>query len=282
MSIMTIAEIGLNHNGSIDIAKKLIDVAKMNGCSAVKFQKRNVLSVYSKEELDTPRESPWGRTNREQKFGLEFGSIQYDQIAKHCEQIGIDWLLSAWDMESLDFAESYSPKYHKVASCMLTDQKFLEKLAGLRQNTANPYVILSTGMSTEKQIDKAVDLLGGSLFGILHCTSTYPTNPSEMNLKYIENIASTYPHLIAGFSNHYSGILWVPLAIAMGAKILEFHITLDRTMYGSDQASSIEPDGVKRLMESVRLSEQMLGTGLKEVYPSEIPIAKKLRKRCDF
>lgn len=281
-NVYVIAEIGLNGNGSVDLTKKLIDVAKDNGVDAVKFQKRTINKVYTQQELDTPRESPWGTTTRQQKEGLEFNRDQYDQIDQYCREVGIDWFMSAWDMDSLDFAESYQPKFHKVASALLTNRPFLEKLASLRGDTADSYVILSTGMSTEKQIDTAVDVLGQSLHTILHCTSTYPTKPEEMNMRYIETLASRYPFAEIGFSNHYSGVLWAPIAVSLGARMLEFHITLDRTMYGSDQAASIEPDGVKKLMEAVRLSQQMIGNGIKEVYDSEVPIIKKLRKVSSF
>ena len=281
--VKIIAEIGINANGSVDIAKELIDVAADAGCDYVKFQKRDIDLVYTKEELDAPRESPWGKTNRDQKRGLEFGIDEFNQIDVHCARRNIGWFVSPWDVNSVDFIQTHFPHvpYHKVASALLTNRSLLEKLAG----TGKP-IILSTGMSTETQIKQACDVLGSSLSVLMHCTSTYPTKPEEMNLSFIRKLvderdASSRSYSI-GFSNHYSGLLWVPLAIAMGAEMLEFHITLDRTMYGSDQAASIEPEGVTKLVEHARLAEIMLGSGQKRVYDSELPIIKKLRRTIDF
>lgn len=288
--IITVAEIGINHSGSVELAKKLIDVAASAGCDYVKFQKRDIESVYTKEELDAPRESPWGKTNREQKMGLEFGLEQYKEIDEYCKSKGIGWFASAWDLKSVDFLEQNFPDmpFHKVASALLTDKKFLEKL----RSTGRP-VILSTGMSTVDQIVEACKILGNSLHTVMHCTSTYPTKPEEMNISYIKALIArtkqftwftdvTKNPVRVGFSNHYSGLLWVPLSIAFGAEMLEFHVTLDRTSYGSDQAASIEPDGVEKLMGMIDVSLKMIGDGSKQVYESEKPIAKKLRKVSDF
>lgn len=287
--VKVVAEIGINANGSVEIAKKLIDVAADNGIDYVKFQKRTIDLVYSKEELDAPRESPWGTTNRQQKEGLEFGLEQYREIDLHCMRRHVKWFVSPWDPQSIDFIEQNFPNvpYHKVPSALLTDKPYLERLKA----TGRP-IILSTGMSTDHQIKSACLTLDHSLACLMHCTSTYPTKPEEMNISYLRTMDPNdddnfgnyvYGNEIElGFSNHYSGLLWVPIAITLGAKMLEFHITLDRTMYGSDQAASIEPDGVKKLMEHVRLTQQMLGDGVKRVYPSELPIIKKLRKRQDF
>jgi N-acetylneuraminate synthase len=281
--VKLIAEVGINHNGSIENAKKLIDVAVTSGCDYVKFQKRDINAVYTQAELDAPRESPWGKTNRDQKLGLEFDYDEYQQIDEYCKSVGIKWFASCWDTNSIDFIEKYFPHvpYHKVASAMATDQAFLQKL----RVTGKP-IILSTGMMNSEQIKKAINILGDSLSVLMHCTSTYPTKPDEMNMSYIHTMGSEaasygYKYDI-GFSNHYSGLLWVPLAIAYGAKYLEFHITLDRTLYGSDQAASLEPDGVEKLADYVRITKLMMGDGKKHVYDSELPIIKKLRKVTDF
>jgi len=283
--ITTIAEIGINANGSVELAKQLIDVASSAGCDFVKFQKRDVENggCYTKEELDAPRESKWGTTNRHQKLGLEFSLKQFNEIDEHCKSKNIQWFASAWDIQSVEFLETNFPSlpYHKVASALLTNKRFLEAL----KETGKP-VIISTGMSTEKQILCACEILGDNVDTILHCTSTYPCKPEEMNLSYIttlirERTFYQKSHRI-GFSNHYSGIAWASAAIALGAEVLEFHITLDRSMAGSDQASSLEPNAVKKICEYARLIPQMLGDGRKTVYSSELPIIKKLRKVSDF
>jgi N-acetylneuraminate synthase len=284
-----IAEVGINHNGDIELAKRLIDVAADARCDFVKFQKRTIDLVYTKEELDAPRESPWGTTNREQKFGLEFTSAEYDEIDRHCRTRGIGWFASCWDVESVGFMDRYDVDHHKVASALLTDTRLLAAMAMSGRGT-----ILSTGMSTVREIRHAVETLGSSLECIMHCTSTYPTVPDEMNLSVIDTMVcerlilhgsadaqkncEVPPGVLVGFSNHYSGLLWVPMVVALRAQVLEFHVTLDRTMYGSDQAASIEPEGVKRLVEHVELAERMLGDGFKHVYDSELPVKKKLRK----
>lgn len=283
--VVVIAEVGINHNGDIDIAKRLIDVAIETGCDAVKFQKRNVDLVYSSEELDKPRESPWGTTNRDQKEGLEFHMDEYDWIDDYCHDMGIEWFASCWDPDSVDFMKRYSRvKYHKVASALLTDDELLRDM-----KTSGKNVILSTGMSSVSQVSHAINVLGSSLDTVLHCTSTYPTEPDEMNLSVIQRMREGILFDVAGgckipagvrigFSNHYSGLVWVPMVVALGARVVEFHITLDRTMYGSDQAASIEPDGVRKVVENIRLAEKMLGTGVKRVYDSELPIMAKLRR----
>lgn len=283
--IILIAEIGINANGSLDIAKKLIDVAKDAGCHYVKFQKRDVENggCYTKDELAAPRESPWGKTNRDQKLGLEFNVDQYKVIDAYCKQRGIGWFVSCWDEPSLELMEANFPDmpFNKVASALLTNEPFLRRLKA----SGRP-VILSTGMSTEPQWQRALDILDDSVAAIFHCTSTYPCKPEEMNLSYVakmcrERDLSSRDYQV-GFSNHYSGISWAPLAVTLGATMLEFHITLDRTMYGSDQSSSIEPEGIKKLASLVGVARKMLGDGKKVVYASEVPIAKKLRKRQDF
>ena len=269
-----IAEIGINHNGDIDLAKELIDTAHDSGCDAVKFQKRDVESVYSAEELDKPRESPWGTTTREQKHGIEFNMVEYKELEEYSDKKGLDFIVSCWDSNSLQEVEdNLNVKYHKIASAMATDRSFLQKL----NNTKKP-VILSVGMCTDEEVDAAVNILDNVEY-ILACTSTYPTKEEEVNLNYITTLKEKYPNLSVGFSNHYNGLAACVGATALGSECLEFHITKDRTMYGSDQVASIE--SVNELLVSVRKIEKMLGDGKKVVYESEVPIAKKLRKVSD-
>ena len=266
-----IAEIGINHNGDIDLAKELIDRTQEPGCNAVKFQKRDIDSVYSKEELDKPRESPFGTTTREQKEGIEFSIEEYKELESYSESKGLDFIVSCWDSVSLDLVEEHlDVKYHKVASAMATDKEFLEGL----NKTGKP-IILSTGMCTEEEIDAAINILDNVEY-VLACTSTYPTKEEEVNLRHITTLKEKYPNLKVGFSNHYSGLVACIGATALGAECLEFHITTDRTMYGSDQIASIE--SVNELMVNVCKIEKMLGDGKKVVYDSERPIIEKLRK----
>ena len=266
-----IAEIGINHNGDINLAKELIDMAQTSGCDAVKFQKRTVEEVYSTEELDKPRESPWGTTTREQKHGIEFNITQYKELEEYSNEKGLDFIVSCWDLDSLQEVEdNLNVKYHKVASALATDRDFLEAL----HYTGKP-IILSTGMCTDEQVDAALKILKHTEY-VLACTSTYPTKEEEVNLNYINTLKEKYPYLSVGFSNHYNGLAACIGATALGAECLEFHITKDRTMYGSDQVASIE--SVNELMVSVRKIEKMLGDGKKVVYDSEVPIAEKLRK----
>ena len=266
-----IAEIGINHNGDINLAKELIDMAQTSGCDAVKFQKRTVEEVYSTEELDKPRESPWGTTTREQKHGIEFNIVQYKELEEYADERGLDFIVSCWDLDSLQEVEdNLNVKYHKVASALATDKEFLEAL----HYTGKP-IILSTGMCTDEQVDAALKILKHTEY-VLACTSTYPTKEEEVNLNYINTLKEKYPYLSVGFSNHYNGLAACMGATALGAECLEFHITKDRTMYGSDQVASIE--SVNELMVSVRKIERMLGDGKKVVYDSEVPIAEKLRK----
>lgn len=270
-----IAEIGINHNGDIEIAKKLIDLAKKSGCDAVKFQKRDIDSVYSKEELSSLRESPWGTTFRQQKEGLEFSIEQYKELESYSESHGLDFIVSCWDLKSLELVEkNCNVKYHKVASCMITDKSFLMAL----NNTKKP-IILSTGMSTEKEIDKAISILDNVEY-ILACTSTYPTKDEEINLNYINTLKSKYPNIKVGFSNHANGMIPSFGAAALGSECIEFHITLDRTMYGSDQSASLE--NVEELVSGIRKMETVLGDGIKKVYETEKPIMSKLRKTNDI
>ena len=227
--------------------------------------------VYSTEELDKPRESPWGTTTREQKHGIEFNIVQYKELEEYADEKGLDFIVSCWDLDSLQEVEdNLNVKYHKVASALATDRDFLEAL----HYTGKP-IILSTGMCTDEQVDAALKILKHTEY-VLACTSTYPTKEEEVNLNYINTLKEKYPYLSVGFSNHYNGLAACIGATALGAECLEFHITKDRTMYGSDQVASIE--SVNELMVSVRKIEKMLGDGKKVVYDSEVPIAEKLRK----
>jgi len=270
-----IAEIGINHNGDIDLAKELIEMAKKNDCDAVKFQKRDIESVYTEEELNQSRVSPWGTTNRQQKEGLEFSIEQYKVLEKFSNDLELDFIVSCWDVKSIDLVESnLNVKYHKVASALLTDKSFLSKL-----NSTGKPIIISTGMSTDQEIDEALKILNNVVY-VLACTSTYPTVDQEINLNYLKTLKQRYPNYKIGFSNHASGLIPCFGAVALGSECIEFHITKDRTMYGSDQAASIE--NVNELMSGIRKMEIVLGDGIKTVYESEKPILKKLRKKNDI
>lgn len=268
-----IAEIGINHNGSMIYAKNLIDQAFESKCHAVKFQKRDIESVYSQEELDRYRESPWGTTNREQKEGLEFSIEQYKELYSYTKNLGMDFIVSCWDRKSIQLIEdNLDVDYHKVASALVTDEEFLKDLV----DTGKP-IILSTGMSTEEQVDNSVRILSKNLEYILACTSTYPSSIDELNLRYIQTLKNKYPNFKIGFSNHYSGFEASFGAVALGAECIEFHITEDRTAYGSDQAASIQDS--KKLVHGIFNMEKMLGDGIKVVYDSELPILNKLRNK---
>jgi N-acetylneuraminate synthase len=268
-----VAEIGINHNGDLAIAKKLIDVAYTAGCDFVKFQKRTVEDVYTEEELNKPRESPWGETTREQKFGLEFEAKEYNQIHDYCMN-KVGWFASPWDIRSIHFLLHYRPSYLKIPSALITNKEFLEEC-----RSVNVPLIMSTGMSDLHMIDEAIDVLGKeSIEYILHCTSTYPTDPGEINAACLGWLKLRYPWAKIGFSNHYPGLKAMEIAMTFEAEMIEFHLTLDRAMVGSDQASSIEPQGLFKLMESKKLIERMLGDGIKTIYESEVPIAQKLRR----
>jgi len=266
-----VSEIGINGNGDIKLAKELIDKSYVSGADAIKFQKRTIDLVYSKEELDKYRESPWGTTNREQKEGLEFSIEQYIELEKYTREKEMDFIVSCWDLNSVDLIEKHlNVDYHKVASALMTDKDFLEKL----NETGKP-VILSTGMSSLEEIKKAIVILNNVEY-VLACTSTYPTKKSEVNLKSILTLKELFPNHKIGFSNHYNGLLACHGATAVGAECIEFHITKDRAMYGSDQAASIE-DSIN-LIKGIRAIEEMLGDGEIKIYDSEKPIAEKLRK----
>lgn len=267
-----IAEIGINHNGDLEIAKRLIDVAVSAGCDAVKFQKRTVDVVYSPEELAAPRENPFGPTNGDLKRGLEFGLDEYRALDMYCKQQNIDWFVSCWDEGSVDFVEQFNPPCYKIASASLTDDNLLRHT----RKTGRP-IILSTGMSSVDEIDHAVEVLGKTDLIILHATSTYPAQYDELNLAVIPWLAKKF-EVPVGYSGHETGLASTIAAVALGASVVERHITLDRSMWGSDQAASLEPTGLTKLVRDIRLVESAIGDGKKVVYEREIPVMKKLRR----
>jgi N-acetylneuraminate synthase len=273
MSIFIIAEIGINHNGDISITKDLIRTAKEAGCDAVKFQKRTLDLVYPSEELDKPRKSPWGTTNRQQKEGLEFGQQEFEQIDIYCKTLGIEWFASAWDLESQKFLNQFKLKYNKVASAMIVDENLLAVVAAEGRHT-----FISTGMSTLEEIDRAVQIFkeNNCPFELMHCVSTYPMEDTDANLNCIRMLRERYDCNI-GYSGHEVGLAISYAAAALGISSLERHITLNRSMYGSDQSASIEPAGLKNLVGAVRKIELAMGDGEKRILKSEVPIAKKLR-----
>tara|TARA_B100002051_G_C16745279_1_gene647157 strand:- start:5473 stop:6303 length:831 start_codon:yes stop_codon:yes gene_type:complete len=273
MDLFIIAEIGINHNGDLEIAKKLIDMAKDTGCNAVKFQKRNIDNVYDQEMLKSHRESPWGSTQREQKEGLEFNENDYDEIDKYCKDKDIEWFASAWDIDSQNFLKKYDCRYNKVASAMLTYLPLLNAIADEGKHT-----FISTGMSTYDDIDNAVEIFNSKecAFTLLHCVSTYPCIDDDCNINVINTLKEKYNCPI-GYSGHETGILPSVLAVAMGAVVIERHITLDRTMYGSDQSASIEKRGLELLVRDCRSVKSMMGDGEKTFSSKEKAIAEKLR-----
>lgn len=267
-----IAEIGINHNGSVDLAKKMIDIAVTTGCDAVKFQKRTIDVVYTKEELAKERKSVFGNTNGDLKRGLEFGLDEYKEIDKYCKEKGILWFASCWDEEAVDFIEQFDVPCYKVASASLTDDKLLKHT----RSKGKP-ILLSTGMSTMAEIEHAVKILGKEDLVIYHCTSTYPSNAEEMNLKAIQSFKDKFKCPI-GYSGHERGVTPSVLAVALGANSVERHITVDRTNWGSDQAASLEMAGLYHMVRDIRQVPDLLGDGKKIVYPREIPIIEKLRR----
>ncbi len=267
-----IAEIGINHNGSLELAKKLIAAAVVAGCDAVKFQKRTVDVVYTPEDLARPRENPFGSTNGDLKSGLEFERAEYAEIAAYCKSNNILWFASAWDEASVDFLEQFDPPCYKIASASLTDDNLLKHHLKYQRP-----IVLSTGMSTLEQIDRAVEILGKDNLIIMHCTSTYPSQPAELNLRTISTLKQRYG-LPIGYSGHETGLSASIAAIALGACAIERHITLDKTMWGSDQSASVESQDFIELVRNIRTVETALGDGVKRVYDSEVPILKKLRR----
>ena len=267
-----IAEIGINHNGSVNLAKQMIDIAVTSGCDAVKFQKRTVDIVYTKEELARERKSIFGNTNGDLKRGLEFGEKEYKEIDKYCKKKGILWFASCWDEKSVDFIEKFNPPCYKIASASITDDKLLKYI----KSKGRP-ILMSTGMSTMKEIRHAVSIVGEDNLVLYHCTSTYPTNANEANLKVIQNLKKEFTCPI-GYSGHERGLTPSILAVALGAVSVERHITVDRTNWGSDQAASLEMAGLYHMIRDIRQIPQLMGDGKKVVYKSEEPIIEKLRR----
>ena len=274
MSIFVIGEIGINHNGDVEIAKQLIDVAKTAGADAVKFQKRTIDLVYTKEMLDSLRESPWGTTQREQKEGLEFGLDEYKEIDAFCKEKGIEWFASAWDLESQNFLKQFDCKYNKIASAMIVYEDLLKDVASEKKHT-----FISTGMSSVKDINKAVEIFrkANCPFELMHCNSTYPMDDKDANLNCIKTLRERYKCNV-GYSGHEVGLAISYAAAALGITSLERHITLGRSMYGSDQAASVEPAGFVQLVGAVRKIPEAMGDGVIQVNEKEVPIAKKLRQ----
>ena len=269
-----IAEIGINHNGDVDLAKELIRRSADAKVHAVKFQKRTIDLVYTKEMLDSPRESPWGTTQREQKEGIEFGQKEYDEINSYCEEKGILWSASSWDVESQKFLRQYDLPFNKAASAMLTHKKLLETIASEGKHT-----FISTGMSLYKDIDVAVEIFErlGCPYTLLHCVSTYPCKDEDCNINMLTTLQKMYPDVAVGYSGHEAGVIPSLLSVTFGAKVIERHITLDKDMYGSDQSASIELEEFKFLVLESRKVVNTLGTGQKIFLNHEIPVAKKLR-----
>ncbi len=301
--VFIIGEIGINHNGDLAIAKKLIDASIEAGVNAVKFQKRTVPVVYTKEELDKPRDVPANiisnaikrkvlspeavkrlaesnlteTTNGDLKWALEFTKDEYAEIDRYCKEKGITWFASPWDEESVDFLEQFDPPCYKIASASLTDAHLLKYI----RSKGRP-VLLSTGMSTMEQIRKAVEILGEKDLVILHCVSTYPAEHKDINLKVIHTLEEEFPNIPVGYSGHERGVQVSVAAAVMGATVVERHITLDRAMWGSDQAASLEPKGMELVVRDIRTFEESHSDGVKKVLPEEEPIIKKLRRKSDF
>lgn len=271
--IFIIAELGINHNGSLDICKELIDIAASCGCDAIKLQKRSIDKVYTKEFLDSPRESPWGTTQRDQKEGLEFTFDQYQEIDLYCKNLGIEWFASAWDLESQHFLRQFNLNYNKIASAMIVSQELLEAVASEGRHT-----FISTGMCDLSDIERAVNIFRNHdcSFELMHTVSTYPMRDEDANLLLIPELRSRFDCNV-GYSGHEVGLAVSYAASALGISSLERHITLDRAMYGSDQSSSVEPSGLRQLVGAVRKIEKAMGDGIKRTSHAEVTIADKLR-----
>lgn len=267
-----VGEIGINHNGDLGIAKRLIDVSSIAGANAVKFQKRTVDVVYSADELSRPRENPFGTTNGDLKRGLEFGLDEYRIIDRYCAEKGVAWFASCWDEASVDFMEQFNPPAYKIASASLTDDNLLKH----HRRTGRP-LIVSTGMSNMAQVDHAVSVLGTENLVLLHTTSAYPAKIADLNLKMIPALRERFG-VPVGYSGHEVGLASTFAAVALGACMVERHITLDRAMWGSDQAASVEPQGLMKLVRDIRVIEESMGDGVKKVTADEVPIMKKLRR----
>jgi N-acetylneuraminate synthase len=272
LPVFFVSEIGINHNGDVALAKNLIGAASSSGSDAVKFQKRTVEVVYAEDELARPRESPFGDTTGDLKRGLEFDVEEYEEIDAFCRSIGVPWFASCWDDESVDFIERFDPPCYKIASATLTDDALLEHI----RSKGRP-VILSTGMSSLEQIDHALEVLGTEDLVLMHTTSTYPSAIDELNLLCIPRLAERYGVPI-GYSGHEVGLATTLAAVVLGACLVERHITLDRALWGSDQAASVEPHGIARIVKDIRAWERARGDGVKRVYESEVPVMEKLRR----
>lgn len=278
MSIFIIAEVGINHNGDLGICKKLIDVAVDAGCNAVKFQKRDINQVYTQEFLDSPRDSPWGSTQREQKAALEFNKEQYEEIANYCATKNVEWFASAWDLNSQHFLQQFECKFNKIASAMIVHNDLLRMVADEGKHT-----FISTGMSTYEDIQNAVDIFRqrNCPFELMHTISTYPMRDEDANLNLIATLRERYKCNV-GYSGHEVGLAISYAAAALGITSLERHITLDRAMYGSDQAASVEPAGLRQLVGAVRKIQDAMGDGEKRIIDGEVPISRKLREHLNL
>lgn len=278
MGIFFVAEVGINHNGDMEICKNLIDVAVDAGCDAVKFQKRDINLVYTQQFLDSPRESPWGKTQRAQKEGLEFTREDYQEIDRYCKKKGIQWFASAWDTNSQEFLRQFDCQYNKIASAMIVHKDLLHMVAEEGRHT-----FISTGMSTYDDIQRAVDIFRAANcpFELMHTVSTYPMKDEDANLRVIETLRNRYDCNV-GYSGHEVGLAISYAAAAMGITSLERHITLDRAMYGSDQSASVEPNGLRQLVGAVRKIEKAMGDGEKRIIDAEVPISRKLREHLDL
>jgi len=274
MAITIIAEIGINHNGDMKICKQLIDVAKDSGADCVKFQKRDINQVYTQEFLDSPRESQWGTTQRDQKTGLEFGVEEYQEIENYCSEKEIDWFASAWDINSQRFLRQFNSKYNKVASAMIVHTELLKEIASEGKHT-----FISTGMTTYDDIQNAVDIFreADCSFELMHTVSTYPMKDEHANLRVIETLRKKFQCNV-GYSGHEPGLAISYAAAALDITSLERHITLDRSMYGSDQSASVEPNGFRNLIGAVRKIEKAMGDGVKRFIDDEKPVAENLRQ----
>jgi N-acetylneuraminate synthase len=277
MAIFIVAEIGINHNGNVDTCKELIDVAVSAGCDAVKFQKRDINKVYTKEFLDSSRDSPWGTTQREQKLGLELGVDEYSQIEQYCIDKNIEWFASAWDLNSQEFLQQFNCKHNKVASAMIVYEDLLKMIAKEGKHT-----FISTGMTKYSDIQKAVDIFteAGCSFELMHTVSTYPMKDDDANLNMIKTLGEKF-NCNVGYSGHEVGLAISHAAAALGITSLERHITLNRSMYGSDQPASVEPNGIRLLVGAVRKIEKAMGDGIKRVIDAEAPVAANLRQHLD-
>lgn len=273
-----IAEIGINHNGDLETAKKLIQESKNAGFDAVKFQKRTIEIVYSPEELTKPRPNFYGETNGDLKRGLEFSESDYKEIDRFCKELEIQWFASPWDLPSVEFLEKLNVVAHKVASACMTDRSLLKAL-----NATGKPIFMSTGMSSLEQVDAAVKEIDNSRLVLMHTVSVYPAKPEQLNLSWIETLQDRYPHLPVGYSGHEVGVTPSVIAVAKyGAVCVERHVTLDRAMWGSDQSASLEPDGMKRVVGYIRSIPVVSGKGVKHVLEEEVPISAKLRRVTDF